>query len=78
MTDNKEDLAKLNEAVKEEGLEFVDVEGDVAVNAVVCCVHKEVVLECDIIYGHHDNVGSFGVDKDRFYVSSQTTTQPNN
>ena len=51
--DNPTELQELNEMTKEAGLEFVNIDGD-AVNAVLVCAHKEVMAECDIIYGHHD------------------------
>ena len=33
-------------------------------SAVVVCAHKEVMLECDLLYGHHDGHGVFGFDGD--------------
>jgi len=68
VTDNKEELAKLNEVMKEGelGLEFINLEGDCATNAVVCLAHEEVVMECDVVYGHHDGHGALLLDKERF------------
>ena len=71
MTDNPEELAKLNEVMRTEelGLEFIDVEGDCGTSGVICVAHKEVAMECDIIYGHHDGHGALNMDKERFLVS---------
>ena len=33
-------------------------------SAVVLCAHNEIVLECDLLFGHHDGHGLFDMDGD--------------
>ena len=63
ITTNKEGLMKLNEALMEEGVEVFNIEGDAITNAVVCLVQKEVLLECDLLYGHQDGNGLLDLDE---------------
>ena len=46
-----------------EGVEIIDVVGDVAGNAVMCLVQNEVLLECDLLYGRHDGLGILNLDQ---------------
>jgi len=66
LTDNEEELIKLNEDMKGSGLEFFNLDGDCCCKGVVCLAHNKVVMECDIIYGHHDGVGSLMLEKQQF------------
>jgi len=58
-------LAAANELLEKEGVKLVHIAGDVATNAIICIAHG-VALECDLVYGHHDGLGFFNVDKERF------------
>ena len=69
--DKPNELQELNEMTKEAGLEFVNIDGD-AVNAVLVCAHKEVMAECDIIYGHHDG-GFLTLTEKQFRASILTS-----
>ena len=59
VTTREEDLQRLKSSLAEEGAEIEDITGDVGCNAVVVLAHKEVLLECDLLYGHHDGHGLF-------------------
>ena len=60
---NDEDLNKVNEELKEEGIELFHVKGDIATNAIIGIVDKKVLLECDIVYGHNDGQGCLNLTK---------------
>ena len=49
-TDSK-DLEKANEQLKEEGVELVSLEGDIAADALFCIVDNDYILETDVLYG---------------------------
>jgi len=51
---NKDDLKRANRELIKEGVELISVEGDVATNSLVCLVDQEVLLECDLVYGHKE------------------------
>ena len=42
-------------------------------SAVVVCAHKEVLLECDLLYGHDDGHGLFGFDGDALQEWNQAS-----
>ena len=63
LTTDENDMKKLNDALETEGVQLFNIEGDVAANAVICLVQNEVLLECDLVYGHHDGHGLLDVDK---------------
>jgi len=64
VTTKGEDLQNLKSTLAEEGAEIDDITGDMGTNAVVILAHKEVLLECDLMYGHHDGHGLFDMDGD--------------
>ena len=63
LTTDENDMKTLNELLESEGIQLFNVDGDVAGNAVICLVKKEVLLECDLVYGHHDGHGLLDIDK---------------
>ena len=63
VTTNEEDLKKLRSNLAGEGVDIEEVAGDVASNAVVLFVHKEVLLECDLLHGHDDGHGVYNCDE---------------
>ena len=62
-TDDENDLMRLNVELQEEGVELFSVDGDVIANAVLCLVQNEVILECDLIYGHQDGHGLLNLNE---------------
>ena len=76
LTDQAEGIAKLNKEMEELGLEFIFLDGDNPVCSVICCAHKQIVLECDVLYGHHNKKGIFVVDEERFLASLFTSICP--
>ena len=62
-TDDENDLDRLNVELQEEGVELFNVDGDVMFNAVLCLVRNEVILECDLIYGHQDGHGVLNLNE---------------
>ena len=63
VTTNEEELKNLNKELEKDGLNIYNIDGDVAANAVVCLVNNQVLLECDILYGHHDGHGLLDLDE---------------
>ena len=63
LTTNEEDLQKLNKELEKDRISIYNIDGDVAANAVVCLVNNKVLLECDILYGHHDGHGLLDLDE---------------
>ena len=63
LTTNEEELKKVNAILKKDGVDIYNIDGDVATNAVVCVVKNQVLLECDILYGHHDSHGLLDLDE---------------
>ena len=57
LTDTKKDLDELNKELYGDGVELFNIEGDIACSSIICLVEKEVLLECDIVYGHQDGHG---------------------
>ena len=57
LTDTKKDLDELNKELTGDGVEMFNIEGDIACSSIICLVEKEVLLECDIVYGHQDGHG---------------------
>ena len=66
LSDKTEDVKSLNDVLEKEGVEIFNIEGDVAANAVMCLVQKEVMLECDLLYGHQNGEGFLNIDEKRF------------
>ena len=62
VTNDKDSLKQLNDALANEGVELFELEGDLPCNAVLGVVDKKVLLECDVCYGHHDGVGLLDLD----------------
>ena len=69
LSDQKQVITDLNSIMADLGMEFVFMDGDDPATVVICCAHKEIVLECDVLYGHHNQLGLFVVDKERFKAS---------
>jgi len=57
VSDFESEMSEANRLLESEGLELVDIKGDCGTSAIVGVAHKEVAIECDIVYGHHDGVG---------------------
>ena len=66
ITTDEDDLKKINEILKKEGLEFFMMNGDMACNSLVGLVQEKVLLECDLLYGHDDGYGIVGLNKTTF------------
>jgi len=62
---DENDLKAANSKLEKEGVQLFCVDGDVACNAVVAIAHN-IAIECDLIYGHHDGEGMFGLTKETF------------
>ena len=65
VTDDKDSLQQLNNALANEGVELFELEGDLPCNAVLGVVDKKLLLECDVCYGHHDGLGIFDLDANK-------------
>ena len=63
VTTTKADLSKLNKELANEGMQLYNIDGDSVCSAVVGLVENEILLECDLMYGHHDGCGFGHVDK---------------
>ena len=63
ITTDEYDLKKINEMLIKEGVEFFVLNGDVVRDSLVLIVQSQVLLECDLIYGHEDGHGVFGLDR---------------
>ena len=61
----KEDLEKLNEVMKVDGVEMSFIDGDCCTNALFLVAHR-VVMECDILYTHDDGEGFLMLDQEEF------------
>ena len=61
----KEDIEKLNEIMKNEGVEMAFIDGDCCTNALFLVAHR-VVMECDILYTHDDGDGILMLDQEEF------------
>ena len=61
----KEDLQKLNEIMKAEGVEMTHIDGDCCTNALFLVAHR-VMMECDILYTHDDGDGFLMLDQEEF------------
>ena len=64
-TTHPEELVAANGILAADNIEIFNLEGD-PVNAVAVRVDK-ILLECDLVYGHDDGIGLFGVDEQRFH-----------
>jgi len=65
VTSREEDVKNINNVLEKEGVSVHSVTGDVAAHSVIVVAHR-TLLECDLIYGHHDKEGSLLVDKETF------------
>ena len=63
VTTNGDELNKLKAALAGEGVRVDAIAGDVASNAVFLLAHEEVLLTCDLLFGHHDGHGLFNYDE---------------
>jgi len=63
LTTKPDDLTKLKSALAKEGVEIESITGDVGTNAVVVYAHEEILMECDLLYGHDDGYGFNSVDE---------------
>ena len=63
VTTKGEDLDKLKATLAQDGVQVEEIAGDVASNAVVLFAHKEVLVTCDLLFGHHDGHGLFNYDE---------------
>lgn len=64
LSTDSDDLAKANEELKGEDIEIINIDGDVCAHAILCIVDNRIILECDLIYGHHDGEGLLSTDGD--------------
>ena len=61
---DKEELAKANKELQEEGVQLFYVDGDVCTNALMAVAHDHL-LSCDLVYNRSDG-GIFGISKEEF------------
>ena len=74
MSDFESEMSEANRLLDSEGLELVDIKGDCGTSAVLAVAHKEVAIECDIVYGHHDGVGLLMTNEAEFKVFKVSNT----
>ena len=68
MSDFESEMSEANRLLESEGLELVDIKGDCGTSAILGVAYKEVAIECDIVYGHHDGVGLLMTNEAEFKV----------
>ena len=68
VSDFESEMSEANRLLESEGLELIDIKGDCGTSAILGVAHKEVAIECDIVYGHHDGVGLLMTNEAEFKV----------
>ena len=63
VTTDGDDLDELRTTLAKEGVQAGEIAGDVASNAVFLLAHGEVLVTCDLLFGHHDGHGLFNYDE---------------
>jgi len=62
---NAAELRAVSSLLEKEGVKLFYVAGDVATNAILVVAHG-ILLECDLVYGHHDGFGFMQISGHRF------------
>lgn len=62
---NAAELRAVSSLLEKEGVKLFYVAGDVATNAILVVAHG-ILLECDLVYGHHDGFGFMQISGNRF------------
>lgn len=58
-------IEELNKILRKEGIKFFSINGDVLNNSLLCLVDNQILLESDLVFGHHDGHGIFDLDQEK-------------
>ena len=58
-------IEELNKILRRECIKIFSINGDVLNNSLLCLVDNQILLESDLVFGHHDGHGIFDLDQEK-------------